>query len=549
MLPSNRSVLRTLVLFLTCLLASASATWAQTLAGGSLPRLVKVGPSTQLLVDDKPFLILGGELGNSTASNTAAMQPVWPRLQAMHLNTVIAPVYWELLEPQEGKFDFTLVDDLLRDARQHQMKLVVLWFGAWKNSMSCYAPQWVKTDTKRFPRVESDQGVPEEILTPFEPRNLEADKKAFVRLMQHLREVDQQHTVITVQVENEIGMLPTARSYDSRANAAFRQPVPAALLTYLQKEKKNLKPEFVARWQQQGSKTKGTWEEVFGKSLATDEIFMAWYFASFTNAVAAAGKAVYPLPMYVNAALNRPGVPPGKYPSAGPLPHVMDVWLAGAPSIDILAPDFYNPDFQHWCDLYTRGGNPLFIPEHRFEDGVDAKAFFAFGNYNCLAFSPFAIEGSDTLKGAPIGRAYDLLRQVTPLISKYQPAGQVRGFLLQKDSAARTGTLGDYRFTAKHEYTLGWSLGAKKPAWNPGGGLIIAVAPDEFYVVGTGLVLTWEPTARGKRAGYLSVDEGHFEGDKWVPGLRMNGDQNHQGRHVRVPGNEYLIQRVKLYSY
>ncbi|WP_254245147.1 DUF5597 domain-containing protein [Hymenobacter sp. BRD67] len=511
---------------------------------------MKTGSSTQLLVDGKPYFVLGGELGNSTASSTAYMQPVWPRLKAMHLNTVIAPVYWELLEPTEGKFDFTLLDDLLRDARQYHLKLVLLWFGAWKNSMSCYAPAWVKTDTKRFPRVESDKGVPEEILTPFEPRNLEADRRAFGQLMQHLKATDdQQHTVITVQVENEIGMLPTARSYDARANVAFRQPVPAPLLAYMQRERKSLKPEFAAIWQRQGSKTTGTWEEVFGKSLATDEIFMAWYYAVYTNAVAAAGKAAYPLPMYVNAALNRPGVPPGKYPSAGPLPHLMDVWQAGAPAIDILAPDFYNPDFKHWCDLYTRGGNPLFIPEIRFEDGVAAKAFFAFGNYNCLSFSPFAIEGSDTLKGAPIGKAYELLQQVSFLLARQQPAGQVRGFLVQKDSAARTATLGNYRFSAKHEYTLGWSLGAKKADWTPGGGLLIAVGPDEFYLVGTGIVLTCEPIAPGKRAGYLSVEEGHFEGEKWMPGRRLNGDEDHQGRHVRVPGNEYMIQHVKIYTY
>ena len=295
---------------------------AQQNAASGIPRLVKNGASTQLLVDNKPFFILGGELGNSTASSTAYMKPFWPRLKAMHLNTVIAPVYWELMEPTEGKFDFTLVDDLLREARKNQIKLVLLWFGTWKNSMSCYAPAWVKTDLKRFPRVEDDKGVPQEIMTPFEPRNLEADRKAFVQLMQHLKEADgQQHTVVTVQVENEIGMLPTARSYDERANAAFKQPVPAQLLTYLQRERKNLKPEFAAVWQHQGAKTKGNWEEVFGKGLATDEIFMAWYFATYTNAVAAAGKAAYPLPMYVNAALNRPGVPPGKYPSAGPLPH------------------------------------------------------------------------------------------------------------------------------------------------------------------------------------------------------------------------------------
>ena len=148
---------------------------------------------------------------------------------------------------------------------------------------------------------------------------------------------------------------------------------------------------------------------------------MAWHYARFANEIAAAGKAVYNLPMYVNAALNRPGWKPGQYPSAGPLPHVINIWKAGAPSIDLFAPDIYFPDFKHWCDLYTRSSNPLFIPEIRFENGVDAKAFFAFGNYNCLSFSPFSIESTEHPEKEPIGKAYDILKQLSHLITKYQP--------------------------------------------------------------------------------------------------------------------------------
>jgi len=539
---------------------------ANAQVSSNMPRLVKNGNYVQLLVKDKPFLILGGELGNSSASGNDYMRSIWPKLKQMNLNTVIAPVYWELMEPVEGRFDFSSVDTLIKNARLNKIKLVLLWFGAWKNSMSCYAPAWVKTNTTRFPRILDKSGSQHEILTPFNKNNLDADKKVFVKLMQHIKQVDgTQNTVITAQVENEIGMLPDARTYDEAANTAFNQGVPEQLMTWLIKNKNSLLPELKSVWEANGYKTSGSWEEVFGRNLSTDEIFMAWYYAVFVNELAIAGKAVYNLPMYVNAALNRPGWKPGQYPSAGPLPHVMDIWKAGAPSIDFLAPDFYNPDFKHWCDLYTRtslpdrqAGNPLFIPEIRFENGIDAKAFFAFGNYNCLSFSPFSIESTEHPETEPIGKAYNILKQLSNLITKYQPAESVRGFLIEKDSVLKDIAIGNYLLTVHHEYKMGWSAGAKNDVWPLAGGLIISVAPDEFYVAGTGIVITFASVTNTKKAGFISIDEGRFvrqkadsygENEKWIPGRRMNGDQDHQGRHVRIPGNEYSIQHVKLYTY
>lgn len=519
-------------------------------AQGKIPYLLKKEKFIQLMVDDKPFLILGGELGNSSASSTAYMEPIWPRLRQMNLNTVIAPVYWELMEPAEGKFDFTLIDDLIGNARKNQMKLVLLWFGAWKNSMSCYAPSWVKTNEMRFPRAEDKSGKKQEILSPFNKNNLEADQHAFTSLMLHLKQTDgNDHTVIMIQVENEIGMLPDARTYDIAAEKAFMQDVPPQLFTYLQKNKATLLPELKRLWQINGYQTAGNWNKVFGKGLATDELFMAWYYAGFVNQLAQAGKKAYNLPMYVNAALNAAGKKPGEYPSAGPLPHVMDIWKAAAPAIDILAPDFYNPDFRHWSDLYTRASDPLFIPEIRFEAGVDAKAFFAFGNYNCLSFSPFSIESTEHPEKEPIGKAYAILSQMTPLITAYGPSGQVKGFLLDKNSSSDTVILGKYKLHISHEYQLGWSPEAKNNLWPLSGGLVIAVGPGEFYVAGTGIVITFEPLEKAKKAGFISVDEGRFENNKWQPGRRMNGDQDHQGRHVRIPVNDYGIQQVKLYSY
>lgn len=533
--------------FLSCLLFISLCLPAQT----SLPHLQRRGNAVQLIVNEKPFIVLGGELGNSSASDMRYMQPIWPRLAAMHLNTVLAPVYWELLEPQEGVFDFALVDSLITAARWHRLKLVLLWFGSWKNSMSCYAPAWVKKDTRRFPRAQDKQGRGQEILTPFSQNNLDADSKAFSALMRHIRQTDsREQTVIMMQVENEIGMLPDARDYCPAANEAFQRPVPYALMSYLQQHKASLAPELSKAWQSSGFKTNGDWEEVFGKSLATDELFMAWHFAQYASSVAETGKKMHPLPMFVNAALNRPGVTPGDYPSAGPLPHVIDVWKAGAPFIDFLSPDFYNPDFKHWNDLYTRDDNPLFIPEIRFEYSVAAKAFYAIGHYQAIGFAPFSIESTDRPEAEPIGKTYDVLSQLGPLISAAHGRGVMEGAWVDKIRPADTIRLGGYTFIVKHDYTLGWSPGAKEEQWPQSGGLILQTGADEFIVAGTGIVITFlSGQADQPIAGILDIDEGRYIDGQWVPGRRMNGDQSHQGRHLRFPVGEYGIQKLRLYRY
>ena len=411
--------MKRLLFLLTFLLASLIAE-SQDFSQG-IPRLNTINGHTTLWVDDHPFLILGGELGNSSASDSRYMASIWPKLKKMHLSTLIAPVYWELTEPQEGKFNFALVDDLISSARKNHIKLVLLWFGTWKNSMSCYIPAWMKTDDASFPRARARTGEPQEIITPFSANALAADKKAFGTLMRHIRQTDaKQHTVLMMQVENEIGMLPDARDYSKAADDAFAKAVPSKPNDLFKCPPKYTEtPEIKNRWEEEnGSKTSGGWEEVFGKSLATDELFMAWYFGVYADEVARAGKAAYNIPMYVNAALNRPGKKPGEYPSAGPLPHVMDVWKAAAPNIDMLSPDFYNPDFKYWNDLYTRADNPLFIPEHRFEAGVDAKAFYAIGHYHSLGFSPFSIESTKKPEDEPLGKSYAIIDQLADEINK-----------------------------------------------------------------------------------------------------------------------------------
>jgi beta-galactosidase GanA len=536
-----------LFLLLHILLLPSSLVFSQN---KNIPSLQKNGETIQLIVEGKPFLVLGGELGNSSASNPDYMRPIWKKLNQMHCNTLLAPVYWELIEPEQGKFDFTLVDSLIDQARNHKLKLVLLWFGSWKNSMSCYVPEWVKKDYQKYPRAYDKNDKPQEILTPFHKNNLEVDISAFKAFLAYLKKKDElQQTVIMIQVENEIGMLPDARDYHPLATQAFKMQVPAALIQHLDKNKNILTPTISEAWKSQGYKTKGTWEEVFGKGLSTDEFFMAWHFADFANKVTAEGKKIYPLPMFVNAALNRPNTKPGDYPSGGPLPHLVEIWKAAAPAIDFLAPDFYNPDFKHWNDLFARKDNPLFIPEHKFEPGVEAKAFYAIGHYHAIGFSPFSIESTTDPENEPLAKSYDILDQLHDVITSNHGKNKMDGVLLEKATVSEIN-LGQYIFTFKHEYTMGWSPNSKEERWPLAGGLIIQLNEDEFIVAGSGLVVTFSAKDQAKGSvGILSIDEGKFVNGNWIAGRRMNGDQDHQGRHLRIPDGVFDIQRLKLYRY
>ncbi len=539
----------------TLLLAIAFFVAGTRLANGaqqrSIPNLRKQGSATQLIVEGKPFLVLGGELGNSTSSSLEYMRPLWSKFVSLNLNTVLAPVYWELIEPDEGKFDFRLVDGLIQEARQHQLRLVFLWFASWKNSMSCYAPSWVKTNQQRFPRAQDKSGKGMEILSPFSKENLEADARAFAALMRHLREMDsREQTVIMVQVENEIGMIPDSRDRSAIANKLFNQPMPTELLSYLEHHKEELVPEFRAKWAAAGMKTRGNWEEVFGQGAATDEIFMAWHFALYTNRVTALGKAEYPLPMFVNAALIRPGYQPGQYPSAGPLPHLLDIWRAGAPQIDFLAPDIYFANFAEWCRRYQRSGNPLFIPEVIANSFSGVNALYAIGQHDAIGFSPFSIESVEEPTRSLLTASYATLAQLAPLILEHQGKNKMVGLVAEspEQRVPQQVRLGGYTLNVTYERQA--SAQGAEPAVPTSGGLAIAIAPDEYIFAGTGLVVTFEDNLQSDSfVGILSAQEGKYVNGQWVPGRWLNGDQTHQGRHLRLASGKFDIQRIKLYRF
>ncbi|MBL9207029.1 MAG: DUF5597 domain-containing protein [Opitutaceae bacterium] len=546
---------------LLCLLAFTTG-----LVAAELPHLRKQGTATQLMVDGQPFLIRGGELGNSSGEPDY-LRPFWGKLKGGNLNTVLVPISWDIIEPVEGRFDFATVDGLLRDARSFDQKLVLLWFGTWKNSMSCYAPAWVKRDPARFPRAQDSGGRGLEILSPFSAANRDADGRAFAALMRHLKANDPQHTVIMVQVENEIGMIPEPRDRSAEADRQFASAVPPVLMDYLTRNRASLAPELLATWQSAGGKSTGTWAEVFGTTPAGEEVFMAWHFAAFTQAVTAAGKAELALPMFANAALIRPSYQPGQYPSAGPLPHLIDVWRAAAPALDFLAPDIYFPNFMHWARLYTRSGNPLFVPEALRSPEAAVNALFAFGAHDAIGFCPFAIESNTEPASGYLAASYDLVRQLTPLLVEKQGRGLTAG-LLQESTDNRQPQqlrLGQWIFQVSFERAAPPSLadglavvvgtensalaGGGRAGAAPAGGLMITLGDDEFLFAGIGVTITFASSEPGQQAGILSVSEGRFVNGKWTHERWLNGDQTHQGRHVRLEPGRFCLQRATLYRY
>ena len=543
------------------------------------------GKALQLHVDGRPFLILGGELGNSSAACDADIEPNFDKLRRMGLNTVLVPAYWDLIEPVEGEFDYSLTDKVLEEARRNDLKVIFLWFGAWKNSMSCYAPLWFKQDFEKYPRAYTKEGKPLEIASAFSEEVFKADNKAFRSWLTHVAEADRGHgTVLMVQIENEIGMLEDARDHSEAADAFFNAPVPDELMSYLRKNRKDLHPYMKEKWSENGSKTKGTWTEVFGDDIYTDEIFMAWHYARYVERMARSAREIHDVPLYVNAAMNSRGRKPGEYPSAGPLAHLIDIWHAGAPTLDFIAPDLYDDGFKDWVAQYHLHNNPLFIPETKHMQNNGVRAFYVLGEHDAIGISPFAIEDGSAEQGTPFVEGYEKLREMMPLIAEWQGKDAMWGLLFDQQDKERVIVDGDLTLTCRHNFTLPWDPRATDGSvWPEGGGIIIRLAADEYIVAGNGIVVEFATTAEKTLAtsqkalgedGFVAAGTGaeaSVEAAKaWTAercGIgfcdevrvlpdasfeyvrRMNGDQDHQGRHVRISVGDYKVLHVKLYRY
>jgi beta-galactosidase GanA len=345
-----------------------------------------------------------------------------------------------------------------------------------------------------------------------------------------------------MQVENEVGVLGDARDHSEAANKAFASAVPVELTAYLTDHRATLDPLMQTLWDSNGAKTAGTWAEVFGDTPRAGEIFMAWQYARFIHAVTARGKAAYNLPMYANTWLAGDDVPPGNYPSGGPLPRVLDVWKAAGSALDIYAPDLYAPEFSGWSNRYHRDGNPLFIPETNGDAAGAANVFYAVGEQAAICFSPFAIDRRGNENGE-LSQSYNFIAKLAPIILERQAAGATHGFVLDKNHSSVDFVMSGYTV----HVTLDEIFGHRA---ENGFGLIMATGPDEFLGAGKGFRVSFTPIQpNGPKVGIATVEEGRFEDGKWIPGRRLNGDENDQGNGWRFASGQLNTEKVTLYRF
>jgi hypothetical protein len=500
--------------------------WCQT-DKESMPQIIEKDGRHALMVDGQPFLMLGGQAHNS--SGWPGMLPqVWSAVKTLHANTLEVPVYWEQIEPQPGKFDFSLIDTLIKQGKENKVHLVLLWFATWKNGSSHYMPEWMKRDPVKYPVITGLNGQPVDSPSPHTQAGMEADAKAFAAVMGHLKNADPQHTVIMVQVENEPGAWGSVRDYSPTAQKLFEGQVPAELL----------KPAVLKALNKPVAE-KGTWQEVFGEDA--DEYFHAWSVAHYIGYVAAAGKEVYPLPLYANAALRDPITNPkaGTYESGGPTDNVIPIWKAAAPALDLLAPDIYIGESEKALkviELYSRPDNALFVPEIGSGDQY-ARYFYAVLAYGGIGFSPFGIDDNgrgDTetetaARLGPLAQEYAMAGPMMRQLAKWAFEGKIKAVVEREDHSEQTIDLGSWQaivsFGASGRRTVQTN---EHPI---GKAMVVQLGENEFVLIGSLCHFTFKPIGAnaGKAWQYLKVEEGKYEKGSFKLLRIRNGDETDWG--------------------
>ncbi|RDW57481.1 hypothetical protein BP6252_13741 [Coleophoma cylindrospora] len=530
-----------------------------------LPYLRNSTSGHQLFIkNDQPFLIRGGQLQNSSLSSADFMKGIWPKLAAAHMNTVLGSVTWEMVEPEEGKFNFDELDKVILGARENGLHLILLWFGTFKNALSTYVPRWVKTDMERFPRAmlrkSGGRMQVADAISIFHDEAAQADARAFARLMQHLKEFDQNHyTVIMVQVENEVGILGDSRDASPGANSRFESPVPQKLIDFLKKNWDSLHDSLktnLKTFEQTSYGARNTsWESVFGRSQQTDELFMAYHFALHVGKVADAGKEVYPLPLYTNVWQDYAGEDtenehpvvvggggdPGDYPSGGGVVNVLDIWRNFAPTLSFVSPDIYLNNYPSVCNKYRHGNQTLFIPEQRRDEYGARRIWLAYGSYQALGTSGFGID-TLSLEENPFKKHYDLVAKVSShiLAAHCNPHSSV-GFCFDelpetgKDpSPAVTTTFGKWILKIERSFVFG------KPG--PGFGMVIHQGGARFLLIGEGFQVKFSSTSsKAVFTGILNFVEKEVVDEKtgeMRTGRTLGGDETRSGAAAVMPGED-----------
>ena len=517
------------------------------------------------MVNGKPFFSLGGQARNSSGYNDAESERAFQAVKAVHGNTLEIPVYWEQVEPEEGRFDFASVDALIARAREVGIKLVLLWFATWKNGDMDYTPAWVKTNPQCFKRVVTPTGRAIWVLSSHCQANLEADKRAFVALCAHLKAVDGDErgdergdgrTVIALQIENEPGILGSDRDYGPEAQAAFDGPVSADLVAKLQTKGAGRVFEL---WQAAGGKSAGTWPELFG--WAAGELLTAWSIATYIDHIAKVGKAIHDIPMYINVWLGEGGwsIPGETYPSGGAVSKVLDIYKWCAPHVDLIAPDIYIADsrgYEAACATYARDDNPLFVPESAPRGSNAWLMFRAIADYGAVGYHHFAVEqvlSEDNVTIRPESRmlvdSFRCVAAIAPLLLQYRATGKIYAVVEEENLRGQRldldGYVGLVEFGGRRPTDWRHAIAGTPEGENRGRGLVIQTGRHEFYLAGANFRLHLRPTLSPEEnrdmalsreqlltslTQYVSIEEGHFDdegtftSDRW-----RNGDEANHG--------------------
>ena len=559
------------------------------------PCITEKGNQKVLLVDGKPFIMLAGEVHNSDSSSPAYMEQIWKIAEELGMNSLLLPVTWEMVEPVEGEFHFEILDQLIDQAREHGMKIGLLWFGSFKNAECMYAPEWVKRDLERFHRGQIVKGknkagrrvsptlpvtIPYTTISYLSENAMQADARAFRKMMQHVREYDEAYgTVITVQVENETGLLGNAREVSDEADAAFAGEVPQEFASYMRSHTEYMEED--VRAAVEAGAEKGSWSEVFG--AVAEEIFSAYHVASFVEYVAKAGKDAYDLPMAVNCWLDKAADTPGDYPSGGPVARVHEVWDYCAPSIDVYCPDIYVPYFNKVCDRFVRNGaNPLYIPEAATHSYAAPRMVYTVGHYHAMCYSPFGFDDIGKPFSAAQGYLFGMdvtdpalktpqnfeeyaalgkiLREAMPLLAERYGTTDLQAVCAERE-AEKKKSLGLPEDMNPMERMLAEAAAATKMIFgdlgvsvgfggmmrprNDGALLVCRTKENEVYMIGEQCDIQLFSTDSEKtNLDILRLEEGTFENGVFVPGRRFNGDEAAQLK-LDKPG----VLRLQWFTY
>ncbi len=557
--------------------------------------ITEKGNQKVLLVDGKPFIMLAGEVHNSDSSSPAYMEQIWKIAEELGMNSLLLPVTWEMVEPVEGEFHFEVLDQLIDQAREYGMKIGLLWFGSFKNAECMYAPEWVKRDLERFHRGQIVKGknkagrrvsptlpvtIPYTTISYLSENAMQADARAFGKMMQHVREYDEAYgTVITVQVENETGLLGNAREVSDEADAAFAGEVPQEFASYMRSHTEYMEED--VRAAVEAGEEKGSWSEVFG--AVAEEIFSAYHVASFVEYVAKAGKDAYELPMAVNCWLDKAADTPGDYPSGGPVARVHEVWDYCAPSIDVYCPDIYVPYFNKVCDRFVKSGtNPLYIPEAATHSYAAPRMVYTVGHYHAMCYSPFGFDDIGKPFSAAQGYLFGMdvtdpalktpqnfeeyaalgkiLREAMPLLAERYGTTDLQAVCAERE-AEKKKSLGLPEDMNPMERMLAEAAAATKMIFgdlgvsvgfggmmrprNDGALLVCRTKENEVYMIGEQCDIQLFSTDSEKtNLDILRLEEGTFENGVFVPGRRFNGDETAQLK-LDKPG----VLRLQWFTY